>query len=157
MRYLLNVDEEIKDEWRISYNGCLDPSHPEVLEYIKEDVRRIGSWGYELIKHDFSTFDLFGKWGFEMNPFVTVDGWHFYDRSKTSAEVVKMLYTAIYEAAKEKNILIIGCNTIGHLGAGLMHITVPVMIQAESTGREPEEWESIPLHSVCLSTAHSMM
>ena len=122
MRYLLNVDEEIKDEWRISYNGCLDPSHPEVLEYIKEDVRRIGDWGFELIKHDFSTFDLFGKWGFEMNPFVTVDGWNFYDRSKTSAEVVKMLYTAIYEAAKEKNILIIGCNTIGHLGAGLMHI-----------------------------------
>lgn len=122
MRYLLNVDEEIPEEWRISHNGCLDPSHPQVLEYIKEDVRRIGDWGYELIKHDFSTFDLFGKWGFEMNPFVTVDGWHFYDRTRTSAEVVKMLYTAIYEAAREKNIIIIGCNTIGHLGAGLMHV-----------------------------------
>lgn len=122
VRFLLNIDKEIPDEWRISYNGCLDPSRPEVLEYIKEDIRRIGGWGYELIKHDFSTFDLFGRWGFEMNPFVTSDGWHFYDQSKTSAEVVKMLYTAIYEAAKEKNIIIIGCDTIGHLGAGLMQI-----------------------------------
>lgn len=122
VRFLLNIDKEIPDEWRISYNGCLDPSRPEVLKYIKEDIRRIGDWGYELIKHDFSTFDLFGRWGFEMNPFVTSDGWHFYDRSKTSAEVVKMLYTAIYEAVKEKNIIIIGCDTIGHLGAGLMQI-----------------------------------
>lgn len=122
VRFLLNTDSEIPNEWRISHNGCLDPSRPEVLEYIKEDVCRIGDWGYELIKHDFSTFDLFGRWGFEMNPFVTEDGWHFYDRSKTSAEVVKMLYTAIYEAAKEKEIILIGCNTIGHLGAGLMHV-----------------------------------
>lgn len=122
VRFLLNIDKEIPDEWRLAYNGCLDPSRPEVLEYIKEDIRRIGDWGYELIKHDFSTFDLFDRWGFEMNPFVTADGWHFYDRSKTSAEVVKMLYTAIYEAAKEKNIIIIGCDTIGHLGAGLMQI-----------------------------------
>lgn len=122
MRYLLNVDEVIPDEWRISHNGCLDPSHPDALAYIKEDVKRICEWGYELIKHDFSTFDLFGKWGMEMNPFVTVDGWNFYDRSKTSAEVVKMFYSAIYEVAKEYNVLIIGCNTIGHLGAGLMHL-----------------------------------
>ena len=122
MRYLLNVDEEIKDEWRISHNGCLDPSHPDCLAYIKEDVKRICEWGYELIKHDFSTFDLFGKWGMEMNPFVTRDGWHFYDRSKTSAEVVKMLYEAIYEVAREYNVIIIGCNTIGHLGAGLMQV-----------------------------------
>ncbi|NCB91237.1 MAG: alpha-galactosidase [Clostridia bacterium] len=121
-RFLLNVDEEIKDEWRLSTNGCLDPSHPEVLRYIQEDVRRICGWGYELIKHDFSTFDLFGKWGIEMNPYVTNDGWHFYDRRKTSAEVVKMFYEAIYQAAKETDTLILGCNTIGHLGAGLMHI-----------------------------------
>ncbi len=122
MRYLLNVDEEIQDEWRLSHNGCLDPSHPDALAYIKEDVRRICEWGYELIKHDFSTFDLFGKWGMEMNPFVTRDGWSFYDRSKTSAEVVKMFYEAIYEVTKEYNVLIIGCNTIGHLGAGLMQV-----------------------------------
>lgn len=122
LRFLLNVDEEIKPEWRLSHNGCLDPSHPDALAYISEDVKRTCDWGYELIKHDFSTYDLFGRWGFEMNPMVTEDGWHFYDRTKTSAEVVKMLYEAIYQASREHNTLILGCNTIGHLGAGLMHI-----------------------------------
>ncbi|MCI9125486.1 MAG: alpha-galactosidase [Eubacterium sp.] len=121
VRLLLNEDASIPDEWRISYNGCLDPSHPDALEYIKEDVRRICGWGYKLIKHDFSTFDLFGRWGFEMNPFVTHGGWHFHDRSLTSAEVVKTLYQAIYDACSPSNTIIIGCNTIGHLGAGLMH------------------------------------
>lgn len=122
LRFLLNVDEEIKDEWRLPHNGCLDPSHPDALAYISRDVKRTCDWGYELIKHDFSTYDLFGRWGFEMNPMVTGDGWHFYDRTKTSAEVVKMLYEAIYQASREHNTLILGCNTIGHLGAGLMHI-----------------------------------
>lgn len=122
VRFLLNVDNVIPDEWRMGKNGCLDPSHPEVLKYIQEDVRRIGAWGYELIKHDFSTFDLFGKWGIEMNPLVTNDGWHFYDTKKTSAEVVKMFYEAVYQASREHDTLILGCNSIGHLGAGLMHI-----------------------------------
>lgn len=117
-----NEDEIIPDEWRISHNGCLDPSHPDALEYIKNDVERICNWGYTLLKHDFSTFDLFGKWGFEMNPLITTDGWHFYDRHKTSAEIVKLFYEGVLEASKKKNALTIGCNTIGHLGAGLMHI-----------------------------------
>ena len=56
-----------------------------------------------------------------MNPFPTSDGWSFYDKSKTSAEIVVELYRAIYETAKEYHVMILGCNTIGHLGAGLMH------------------------------------
>ncbi|HEY8805469.1 MAG TPA: hypothetical protein VIM42_10270 [Clostridium sp.] len=95
VRLLLNEDEKIPQDWRLPLNGCLDPTHPKALEYIKEDVKRICEWGYTLIKHDFSTFDLFGRWGFEMNPLITVEGWHFYDRSKTSAEVVKILYKTI--------------------------------------------------------------
>jgi alpha-galactosidase len=121
MRLLLNIDSEIPDSWRL-YNQCLDPSHPDALEYIKADVDRICSWGYELIKHDFTTFDLFNRWGFQMHPYMTKDGWHFYDRSLTSAEVVIRLYEAILEASKPYGTLIIGCNTIGHLGAGLMHM-----------------------------------
>lgn len=123
VRFLLNEDEAIKDAWRLPLNGCLDPSHPDALAYIKQDVKRICEWGYELIKHDFSTYDLFGRWGFEMNPMVTQSGWHFHDRSLTSAEVVKNLYQAIYDVTKEYGALIIGCNTIGHLGAGLMQIS----------------------------------
>ena len=125
VRLLLNEDENIKNEWRLSHNNCIDPTNPEALNYIKEDIKRICNWGYTLIKHDFSTFDLFGKWGFQMSPLVTDDGWHFYDDSLTSAEVVKLLYKAILDASVEASngeTLILGCNTIGHLGAGYMHI-----------------------------------
>ena len=125
VRLLLNEDENIKNEWRLSHNNCIDPTNPEALNYIKEDIKRICNWGYTLIKHDFSTFDLFGKWGFQMSPLVTDDGWHFYDDSLTSAEVVKLLYKAILDASVEDSngeTLILGCNTIGHLGAGYMHI-----------------------------------
>lgn len=125
VRLLLNEDENIKNEWRLSHNNCIDPTNPEALNYIKEDIKRICNWGYTLIKHDFSTFDLFGKWGFQMSPLVTDDGWHFYDDSLTSAEVVNLLYKAILDASVEASngeALILGCNTIGHLGAGYMHI-----------------------------------
>ncbi len=125
VRLLLNEDENIKNEWRLLHNNCIDPTNPEALNYIKEDIKRICNWGYTLIKHDFSTFDLFGKWGFQMSPLVTDDGWHFYDDSLTSAEVVKLLYKAILDASVEASngeTLILGCNTIGHLGAGYMHI-----------------------------------
>ena len=119
---LLQDDKSMyPDDWRLKHNGCLDPSHPDVLKHIAEDVKRLCDWGFELIKHDFSTYDLFGRWGFEMTPFVTKDGWNFYDKSMTSAQVVKTLYQTILDAAKGRAI-ILGCNTIGHLGAGLMHM-----------------------------------
>jgi len=99
----------------------LDPSHPLVLEKIREDVKTIVSWGYRLIKHDFSCADIFGLWGYQMGgePFgVSV---RFHDRSKTTAEIVKNLYLAIREAAGEE-VLIMGCNTMSHLSAGIMDI-----------------------------------
>jgi alpha-galactosidase len=122
VRFLLDEREEIPKECRLSHNGCLDPSHPGVLAQIREDITRICGWGYRLIKHDFSTQDIFGKWGFQMNPFMTEAGWHFYDRSKTSAEIVVQLYETILESATPTGTLILGCDTIGHLGAGLMHM-----------------------------------
>lgn len=125
VRLLLNEDEKINSNWHLPHNKCLDPTNPEALAYIKEDIKRICSWGYALIKHDFTTFDLFGKWGFQMGALVTDDGWHFQNDSLTSAEVVKLLYKAIFDASVEASngeALILGCNTIGHLGAGYMHI-----------------------------------
>lgn len=145
IRLLLNEDEGIPEEWRLPLNGCLDPTHPKVLEYIKEDIKRMCQWGYTLIKHDFSTFDLFGRWGFEMNPNVTAEGWHFYDRTKTSAEVVKMLYQAILDTSKEYNALILGCNTIGHLGAGLMHIN---RIGDDTSGTDWERTRQIGVNTL---------
>ena len=52
-----------------------------------------------------------------------MEKWHFYDQTKTSAEIVKMLYQEIYDASRSNNAVIIGCNTIGHLGAGPVSYT----------------------------------
>ena len=122
IRFLLDKSKEIPSEARLSHNGALDPSHPYVKEKITEEIRQICDWGYRLIKHDFTTFDIFNCWGFEMRPLMTKDGWHFYDRSKTTAEIVTDLYRTIYEATKSTETLVLGCNTIGHLGVGLMHM-----------------------------------
>ncbi len=98
----------------------LDPTVPAALERIGDDIRRFREWGYELVKHDFSTWDILGRWGFAMGFEVTDPGWHFADRSRTTAEAVLALYRTIREAAGD--MAIIGCNTIGHLAAGLVEL-----------------------------------
>lgn len=100
----------------------LDPSHPDVLKKIREDTKRLtAEWGYQLIKHDFSTYDIFGFWGFQRSGFMAANGWHFYDRTRTTAEIILNLYKTIREAAGNQTILL-GCNVIGHLAAGLVHM-----------------------------------
>jgi len=101
-------------------NATLDPSLPETLETVREDVGRMASWGFELIKHDYTSFDLLGRWGSSMGADLTEDGWHFADRSRTTAEIALALYRAIREAAGSA--AIIGCNTFGHLSAGLFEL-----------------------------------
>ena len=124
VRFLRNKDETITDAMRIHKDDkeCyLDPTHPDVKAYIKEDIKRIKSWGYELIKHDFTTFDLFGSWGADLDSTITkINGWHFHDKTKTNAEIVLDLYKLIKDTAED--VLIIGCNTISHLCAGLVEI-----------------------------------
>ncbi len=124
VRLLRNKDRAIKRKWRILRKGrrtYLDPTHPEVQKYIRADIERIKSWGYELIKHDFSTADLFGDYGGNLTSGITnIDNWHFYDKTKTNAEIVLDFYRLVREAAGD--MYIIGCNTVSHLSAGLVHI-----------------------------------
>jgi alpha-galactosidase len=103
-----------------SKNATIDPTIPEMTELVRQDVRRMVGWGYEMVKHDFSSFDLLGRWGFAMNGELTDAGWHFADRSRTTAEITLALYRTIREACGDA--LIIGCNTFGHLGAGLFEL-----------------------------------
>ena len=115
-----NADQP--DSWRLQRDPkYLDPTVPQVRAFIRQTVRRFHGWGYELIKHDFSTFDLCGRWGMDMNGSVTADGWAFADRSKTTAEVIRGLYEDIRSAAGNDTI-IDGCNTIGHIGAGIFEM-----------------------------------
>jgi alpha-galactosidase len=108
--------------WRmVKDHEHLDPTVPETLHKVHEDIARLRSWGFDLIKHDFSTFDIFRRWGFQMGASVTGDGWSFAEGSgRTSAEVILDLYRTIREAAG--NSLVIGCNTVSHLSAGLFEI-----------------------------------
>jgi alpha-galactosidase len=95
-----------------------DPTIPEALEIILETIKTPVAWGYEFIKHDFSTFELLGRWGSDMGAEPTAPGWSFADRTLTSAEVITRLYRSLREAAGEKT-TILGCNTVGHLAAGI--------------------------------------
>lgn len=104
--------------WRLARDAkALDPTVPEVREKISADISRMREWGFDLIKHDYSTFDLFGRWGFEMGTSLTKNGWTFASGpNRTTAEVIDSLYGDIRAAARDA--LIIGCNTVSHLSAG---------------------------------------
>jgi alpha-galactosidase len=97
---------------------AFDPTIPEARETVLNTMRNAVRWGNDLVKHDYSTYELLGAWGNEMGPSMTASGWHFNDRSRTNAEIVLSLYRDLREAAGEQT-AIIGCNTIGHLAAGL--------------------------------------
>ncbi len=126
-----SVPEELilkKDDIKIT----LDPSVKATLDMVKRDVETIKNWGYKLIKHDFTTFDISGKWGFEMDLFGGEV--HFADKTQTTAEIIKDLYMAIREAAGD-DVLIMGCNTVGHLAAGIFDI------QRTGDDTSGREWE----------------
>ncbi len=109
------------ESWRLMRDKTyLDPTVPEVLDLVHTDIARLAGWGYQLIKHDFTTFDVTGRWGFQMGGSVTSDGWHFADRTTTTAEVLTALYQTIRRAAGDA--YLIGCNTVGHLGAGVFEL-----------------------------------
>lgn len=133
----LETMEEVPDHYWLKRdfdNPTLDPSRPEVLELVQRDIRTIVSWGYKLIKHDFSSADMFGKWGFQMDEEMHYGETHFADTSRTTAEIIKDFYLAIREAAGEE-VLIMGCNTFSHLSAGIMDI------QRTGDDTSGREWE----------------
>jgi alpha-galactosidase len=98
----------------------MDPTIPEMLATVRDDIRRLIDWGFEMVKHDYTSFDLMGRWGSTMSAEITDPNWHFADRTRTNAEIVLALYRAIRESAG--NALIIGCNSFGHLAAGLVEL-----------------------------------
>ena len=85
-----------------------------------------------MVKHDFSTFDILGRWGMDMKDELTTPGWQFHDNSKTTAEIILNLYRSIREAAG--NMYLIGCNTVSHLSAGIFEMQ---RIGDDTSG---EEW-----------------
>ena len=98
--------------------SVFDPTLPEARERILQVVREACDWGYDFLKHDFTTYELLGQWGFSMGASPARSGWSFHDRSQTNAEIIRSLYADIRKTAGEDRI-ILGCNTVGHLSVGL--------------------------------------
>jgi alpha-galactosidase len=109
----------------------LDPTIPENIERVKRNLGIYRQWGYHMVKHDYSTYDIFGKWGFRMTGSFTVPGWKYYDQTKTNAEIINNLYRAIRESAGD--MYIIGCNTMSHLSAGVFELN---RIGDDTSGKE---------------------
>jgi len=118
----LIADPDQPREWRLARDrNYLDPSVPEVRAYVRQVMARLKGWGFELIKHDYSTFDLMGQWENKGQKDVTRDGWAFADHSRTTAEIIRTFYQDIRDAVGNDE-LILGCNTIGHLAAGIFEL-----------------------------------
>jgi alpha-galactosidase len=120
-RGLLLPDARFGEKQGRARELAYDPTLPEAQEKIRGKVREAAGWGYEMVKHDFSTYDLLGQWGFEMGPQPALPGWSLHDRSRTNAEVIAELYALLRETAGER-ILLDGCNTVGHLGQGIFDL-----------------------------------
>jgi alpha-galactosidase len=118
----LQATGDAPDSWRLPRDRAfLDPSVPDVRQKVADDVTRLRQWGFELVKHDYTTFDIFGRWGFQMGAALTRDGWTFASGpGRTTAEVIDELYRTIRTAAGGS--LVIGCNTVSHLSAGHFEI-----------------------------------
>lgn len=114
-------------------NPILDPTIDENIDRVKNYLHTYNAWGYEMVKHDFTTFDILGRWGFQMTDDITEPNWSFNDKTKTNAEIMLHLYHAIREAAG--NTYLIGCNTMSHLSAGVFELN---RIGDDTSGNE---WE----------------
>jgi len=114
----LQAPADAPDGWRLTReHTVLDPTVPDVRQKVVADIGRLGQWGFDLIKHDYTTYDIFGRWGFQMGAALTRDGWTFASgTTRTTAEIIDELYADIRAAAGNR--LIIGCNSVSHLSAG---------------------------------------
>jgi alpha-galactosidase len=129
----------------------LDPSIPENLARVKSYFRLYNEWSYELVKFDFTSFDIFGKWGFEMmkDGRMTAGNWLMRDNTQTNAEIVLNLYQTIREAAG--NTYIIGCNTFSHLSAGLFELN---RIGDDTSGNEWSRTRKMGVNSLAFRGIH---
>ena len=142
----------VPDAWRISgRHGAMDPTIAEVKEQIRADMGRLTGWGFELIKHDFSTFDILGRFGNSMGAGVTNDGWKFAEgQGRTTAEVILDLYRTMREGAGTA--ILLGCNTLSHLSAGIFEAC---RIGDDTSGRDWERTRKMGVNCLAFRNAQN--
>lgn len=124
-------------------DNVLDPTIDENILYIQSLFKIYKQWGFELVKHDYSTFDIFKRWGMQMGDNMTDPGWQFNDNSKTNAEIILYLYRSIRAAAGD--MYLIGCNTISHLSAGVFELN---RIGDDTSGKEWERTKKMGVNTM---------
>ena len=99
----------------------LDPSHPFTIEKAYNDAKKLSDWGFDLIKHDFTTADaMTGQKTLtseQHDCLLVAENRRYYDKKKPTAVILKDLYKAIQQGAGNSDV--IACNAVGHLSAGI--------------------------------------
>lgn len=107
-------------EW-FNDRGQMDCSNPEVRLYVQHVLTMLTEeWGYEYVKYDFPSFDLFGEWG----PKLFADHAAHqepYDQSRTNIESCRDSLKIIAEAVRGKAHLL-ACNSVMPPTLGLAEV-----------------------------------
>ena len=83
--------------------GVLDPTVAGVAREDRRRHRAAARMGIRMIKHDYSTYDIFGRWGDQMGSALTRDGWTFAEGpTRTTAEVIDELYRTIRDGGRRR-------------------------------------------------------
>ena len=123
-RPLIAWPEADQAELQLDNGKAFDPTVPSVRARIASDIARFRSWGMKLVKVDFLTYDISGNWVCDRRDNadrLIIDDRRWRDDSRTTVEVMKDLYRTMREAAGDE-MVIIGCNAINHLAAGLFEV-----------------------------------
>ena len=147
-RPLLRRDDWVDGRLRPSHGGiALDPSSSRVLDLVGDDIARLRAWGFDLVKHDFSTYEVLGQWGPTMGARPNT-GPALQDRSMTTAEALVGFYRRLLGRAD--GALILGCNVVGHLAAGLVHAN---RIGDDTSGREWDRTRRVGVNTLAFRLA----
>ncbi|MBI5471674.1 MAG: alpha-galactosidase [Ignavibacteriae bacterium] len=100
--------------------GQMDFSNPEVLERVRTLFRQlVNDWGYEYIKYDFPSYDLFDAWG----PSLFESHWAHADpqtQTITGIQVYRNALEAIRTSAP--NTPLLACNSVMPSTLGLANV-----------------------------------
>ncbi len=113
--------ERLIGQMKADVTRYLDPSRQENLEEVASIIKQLRDWGFDLIKHDFSTHDILGYYTHKCRYSKYIrPKQKFFDNTRTTAEIILDFYRTIREAAGDA--VVIGCNTVSHLSAGLFEL-----------------------------------